>query len=185
LTTWLYATEANPAFQTAADRIDNFFRFQKSLVFELITDIGLTLTPQERDRIEFFPTRNLQAFLAFSRGLEEEDNQNFAQAAEYYRQAANEDPAFLQALDRAEAVESFEGMDGSAADVLDFALINTMNSGEPINLLGDRILKLQSEPGLGVDLETDASIRTPATEAAGVLGSGLGDPPPVPRGNER
>ena len=183
---WQYDLDDEPAYQSSTDNIDNLFRFQKTLVYDLVGGLGITLTPEERERIEFIPTQNIQAFLAFSRGLEEEDKGNYAAAANHYRQAAVIDPGFQMALDRAEAAENIDAMNGSVADVLDLVAVDVLAGAPELDLLGDRIRNLRSEPGLGIDTTTDPDSREPATESAGIQpGSGLGDPPPPPRGNNR
>ena len=179
---WHYETEELPLFDRFTDRLDNFHRFQKSLVFDLVGDFGITLTPEEQQRIEFIPTENLQAFLAFSQGLEEEDRANYAIAAGHYRRAATLDPEFRLAIDRAEAAESMQGMNGSIALALEFVLQGDMESPPTIDLLSDRLVKLRAETGLDIPLE-ETGAREPAVEAAGSLGAGLGEAPPPPRGN--
>ena len=63
--------------------------------------MGIRLSPAERQAITERPTADLQAFLAFSRGLEAEDRGDYAGAAAQFRAAAARDPSFRSAQTRA------------------------------------------------------------------------------------
>ena len=86
---------------TAADRLAELFTMEKTIVLGLLDRLGIVLSPAERRAIAERPTADLQAFLAFSRGLEAEDRGNFPEAAALFRQAVARDPAFQAARDRA------------------------------------------------------------------------------------
>jgi len=86
---------------SAADRLQGLFDMEKAVVFQLVERMAIELTPAEREAISERPTANLQAFLAFSRGLEAEDRGDFTQAATEFRDAARLDPSFRSASDRA------------------------------------------------------------------------------------
>ena len=70
------------------------FRLQKELTFGLIEEMGIELTDEERDAIEEIPTENLLAFIAYSRGLDLEDQGKVAEAARAYAEAVALDPQF-------------------------------------------------------------------------------------------
>jgi TolB-like protein len=91
------------AAASADDELRRIFDVEKALVFDLLQRLGVTLTDAERERIAERPTANLQAFLAFSRGLSAEDQNAFGEAAREYRAAARLDPSFHQAGERADA----------------------------------------------------------------------------------
>lgn len=86
---------------SASDRLEQLLAMEKSLVLDLLGRLGLALTPAEQRAIAERPTADLQAFLAFSRGLEAEDRGNFSEAARLFQQAATQDPGFGAARDRA------------------------------------------------------------------------------------
>ena len=86
---------------TAADRLAALFTMEKQLVFSLLESLGVNLSPAERQAINERPTADLQAFLAFSRGLEAEDRGDYAAAAAQFRAAAARDPNFRAASTRA------------------------------------------------------------------------------------
>ncbi len=89
------------AAASADDQLRQLFDLEKTVVFELLQRLGVPLTDAERERIAERPTANLQAFLAFSRGLDAEDRGALAEAAREYGAAARLDPAFRQAGERA------------------------------------------------------------------------------------
>ena len=57
------------------------FDIEKAVVFQLLEQMGITLTPAERVALSERPTRDIQAFLLYSRGLEEADGGDFSAAA--------------------------------------------------------------------------------------------------------
>jgi len=73
------------------------FDLEKQLVFQIFEGLGITLTDAERAQIEQRPTQNLQAFLAWSRGLEAEDRGDYAGARDLFEQATRLDPSFATA----------------------------------------------------------------------------------------
>lgn len=87
----------------ASDRLAELFALQKRVVFDLLRQMGITLSAAERQAIGERPTADLQAFLAFSRGLDAEDRGDFATAASQFNAAAARDPSFRAARDRAAA----------------------------------------------------------------------------------
>jgi hypothetical protein len=99
----LTATATVTAAASADDQLRRLFDVEKAVVLELLQRLGISLTDAERERIAERPTANLQAFLAFSRGLGAEDRDAFAEAAREYGAAARLDPGFRQASERAAA----------------------------------------------------------------------------------
>ena len=83
--------------------LDQLFDMEKRLVFQLFERLGVTLTPAERQLVERRPTNNLQAFLAYSRGLQASDGGRFQDAARFFESARALDPGFLAATQRGEA----------------------------------------------------------------------------------
>ena len=86
---------------TAADRLAELFAMEKTIVLGLLDRMGVVLSPAERRAITERPTADLQAFLAFSRGLEAEDRGDYLEAARLFREAARHDRGFRDAQDRA------------------------------------------------------------------------------------
>jgi TolB-like protein len=98
--------------------LDELFDLQTELTFSIVDQLGVELTPQERAAIEEVPTQNLQAFLAYSRGLMEEDRGNYGAAAQYYQEAQQIDPDFEQAAQRQQNAKNVEQADGSEGQAL-------------------------------------------------------------------
>lgn len=90
------------AASTATDQLQRLFEMEKIVVFDLLGRLGITLSPAERQAISERPTADLQAFLAFSRGLADEDRGDFAAAAAQFEIAARRDPSFTAARTRAQ-----------------------------------------------------------------------------------
>lgn len=79
---------------TFSDRLKNMFLLQKDLVFRIIDEMDILLTPEQRTRIQHVPTDNLQAFMAYCMGLEMEDRGQYQDALRYYKKAMELDPNF-------------------------------------------------------------------------------------------
>jgi hypothetical protein len=107
---------------SAADRLSQLFAMEKALVFELLDELGIVLTPAERRAIAERPTGDLQAFLAFSRGLEAEDRGRPAEAEALFRRAALRDPGFRLARERANPAGARSAPNGLPAAQLGAAL---------------------------------------------------------------
>jgi len=85
---------------TGSDPLAQLFALQKQVLFRLVDQLGITLTPAERRALSERPTADLQAFLAFSRGLEAEDRGDYQAAEANYSAAVARDPNFRAAKDR-------------------------------------------------------------------------------------
>lgn len=98
--------------------LDQLLEIEKNIVLQLFDSLGVVLTTVERNAIEQRPTRSMQAFLAFSQGLQLEDQGRYADAASRYQEAARIDPAFTQASQRGvQAQAASVGMQMSAASI--------------------------------------------------------------------
>lgn len=97
-------------------------RLEKELVVSIVTRLGYTLSIAERQAILENGTQNLQALLAYSRGLEAEDAGEFSRAAAYFSDAVQADPGFQAARDEqqssAAATMVQEAQGGQVADVV-------------------------------------------------------------------
>jgi tetratricopeptide (TPR) repeat protein len=98
--------------------VDQVFTLEKNIVFKIFTDLGVTLTTAERNAIEQRPTRSLQAFLAYSRGLELEDAGRFDDASRLFDNAVRIDPNFGNAVQKSqEAKNAATGANVNVASV--------------------------------------------------------------------
>jgi TolB-like protein len=89
----------------AADQLQQLFSIQKAVLFRLLEQLQIALSPAERRALSERPTADLQAFLAFSRGLEAEDRGDFAAAQVEYKAALARDPNFRAASQRASSTQ--------------------------------------------------------------------------------
>lgn len=91
---------------TGQSTLDQLFALEKAIVLKLFEDLGVTLTTAERNAIEQRPTRSMAAFLAYSRGLELEDEGRFDDASRAYDNALRLDPGFLSARQKSQEVRN-------------------------------------------------------------------------------
>jgi hypothetical protein len=99
---------------TASDDLKKLFDMEKQVVFQLLQKMNIALSPAEQRAISERPTADMQAFLAFSSGLEAEDRGDFQAAGDAYGRAAARDPNFKVAKDRQAAVQPLAGLGVSA-----------------------------------------------------------------------
>jgi tetratricopeptide (TPR) repeat protein len=95
-----------PDLSNKKDVLKNLFKMEKDLVFSLLNEMNISLTVQERMKIQEIPTKNLQAFLTYCMGLQMENNGNFGQAAKFFQQAKQIDPDFKKASQKIETSQS-------------------------------------------------------------------------------
>jgi tetratricopeptide (TPR) repeat protein len=86
-------------------KLDKFFQVQKDFVFGVIDSLGIELTKAERDAIEEVPTESFLAFMAFSRGLQYQQEGMPEKALESFRRAKQLDPGFNSAAGKASNME--------------------------------------------------------------------------------
>ena len=77
--------------------LTDYFKLQKELVFNIIDDMGIKLSDNEREAIQVIPTESFLAFVAYSKGLDMEDRGMYQEAANQYKEANRIDPNFKQA----------------------------------------------------------------------------------------
>ncbi len=90
---------------TGDEQLQQLFALQKQVMFRLVEQMGITLSPAERRALSERPTADLQAFLAFSRGLEAEDRGDYEAANANFSAAVARDPNFRAARDRQSATQ--------------------------------------------------------------------------------
>lgn len=92
---------------TESGQLANLFRAQKAVTFGILRSAGISLDqlpPDVRARIERFQTENVEAFRAFSEGLDLRDKGRFVEAKAQFRRAAELDPNFALAREQAQAM---------------------------------------------------------------------------------
>lgn len=115
---WDVAARKFPDFKSKTDDLENLFKLEKDLVFSIIRDLGITLTEEERRRIQFVPTKNIMAFINYSLGLKSEDAYDYQAAKVYYNEAAALDPTFELAKTKAAAAEALSLAGGAKEGAL-------------------------------------------------------------------
>ena len=126
---------------TASDPLQRLFDAEKQVVLQLLQRMGITLTPAEQRAISERPTADLQAFLAFSQGLDAEDRGDFQAAQASFNAAVARDPNFRAASERGAAAQRLS--DASQFSALQLA---SFQSGGPAPVLasGTRIATLRN-----------------------------------------
>lgn len=87
--------------------INALFRAQKAMTFGILRASGISLeqlAPELRARIERFATTNVEAFRAFSQGLDLKDQGKFVEAKAQFARAAQLDPGFTLAAEQQQAM---------------------------------------------------------------------------------
>lgn len=170
-----------PNFETRSGPMARLFDLKTELVFGVIDELGVELTAEERAAIEEVPTENMQAFLAFSRGLEAEDGGDFEAAARAFERAHEIDPGFEQAAQRAERAESISAAGGPTDSALLTAVQMEPEAMSETDLTDTRLRNMMGSLGFGVPVPDD---RQPAAERSTALqGAPLDDPPRPPDNN--
>jgi tetratricopeptide (TPR) repeat protein len=86
--------------------LDALFAMQKQLVFRIFDQLGVTLTPAERQLVDRQATTNRDAFLQYSRGLVAADDGRFEDASRFFESAQSLDPGFGAAASRFNAAQA-------------------------------------------------------------------------------
>lgn len=184
LLSWNVANQNYPDAVTERDALSNLFRLEKEIVFNVLSEMDIQLTQEERENIQRVPTQNLQAFLAYCRGLEQEDAGNFQNAAKAYQVAFKLDPAFRPAQIKSEAAQSFLQAGATRVEVLDqLARIERAESvtTDSQDLVNSRLNNLSNSVGSNFVPGQDS--RKPGEEAiqSGADFGELQEPPPPPQ----
>ena len=177
---WMPSVQTNPAYLRHGGRLSHFFDIEKEVVFAVLGLMGIEPTPQEVDQIQRIPTQNMQAFLAYSQGLNYEARGMYSQAEGAFNEAVMLDPGFLAAVEAVERAGASAAGSGEAMAVLD--AVNGGDEGgnfqEGVDLMG---LRMSIFTGGAVSGPADG--RQPAAEAASASNPNLSDPPAPPGNN--
>lgn len=133
------------------------FTMQKALALGVFQRLGVQLTPDQRERVERRPTENLQAVLAYGRGLQAADAGDFDQAVRHFMEAAALDPGFAAA--RAQAAQSSGAARAATVTTAQLAAVAAAAAAE------DPLAAVQS-------LVPSTGVRDPVSEALGQEGFG-------------
>src|SRR5262245_14201323 len=133
---------------------------EKALVYQVLDSLGVNVTPEMRRRVGPPPTKSIDAFLAFSRGLEFEERGLREQALGAYARALKLDPAFKLAREQQQTLAvGPDDQRAFEAKMVDRAFAPDLSS--------DRLSRSGSEIGLLVAPEPPNVSLTPASKAVG------------------
>lgn len=174
-------TKRYPEPASESDALENLFRVEKDLVFGVVKDMGITLSKEESERIERIPTKNLQAFMLYCRGLDDDDKGDFKSAEVMYSEASRLDPGFEAAKKKADAASALSFSGGILANA--FAAVEAVDRPLPVlpplrqDLILDRLQHLSG--GIGGSFYQGPENRKAPEEA--LSARGLGRPPQPPK----
>lgn len=163
-----------PDLNTTEGSISNLLEVKNRVVASILIQLGITPTPEQAQLLNRVPTQNMDAFLAYSRGLQAADVGDFGLATRFFNQALSLDPQFGEASRMANEAAAIQGQAYEAAELL------AAVSAPPTNgYVGFRTSQLNQTLSTGLIPGVDS--RNPAVEgqSGGVLGD-LPDPPPPP-----
>lgn len=132
------------------------FAMEKELAFQIYESLGIPLTAAERERVSRRFTENIQALLAYGRGLEASDAGRYQEARQHFQEAVSLDPDFSQAEEQAE--EAGELASAEATTTAELAQVE-------VRTTADLDLARQVEA-----MARQATVREPAQEALGSEG---------------
>jgi len=81
------------AFSVTAEE-EEFFVLEKEIVYNTLKILGVSLTPEEKNRVSKYHTKNLQAAIYLGQGLDALDAGEWRDAKVLFNKALEEDPAF-------------------------------------------------------------------------------------------
>jgi len=100
---------------STSGRLRDLMELEKEVVVGIASQLGYTLSAAERQMILENGTRNLIAFLAYSRGLLAEDIGDYSAAAMHFSAAVRADPNFQAARDGFQANDVAQAVQEAAA----------------------------------------------------------------------
>ncbi|WP_176521722.1 CsgG/HfaB family protein [Longimonas halophila] len=169
-------SETAPRVPTQAGALADLFALQKELALALLDALDVSLTREERAAIAPVPTESLDAFLAFSKGLLDEDGGRFEAAAEHYRTAVAIDPGFSASARRAARAERLHAAGGAPQNALSTAL---SPAAAATSALLQQRLNNMGRGYFGINDLIDGGRRTPVEDVGGIPDTEL-PPPPAP-----
>lgn len=144
---------------------------EKELAFRLFDRLGVVLSPAERSAVEQFPTKNVTAFLAYSRGVRFETEGRYGDAAREYRQAVRVDPGFQAAAEHLESAKQAAGAplpatqqaSASASERAQGVVTDRIND-VPFSPLGSQLIVAPVEAGADLPVPTTVTITVTVPE---------------------
>jgi tetratricopeptide (TPR) repeat protein len=147
------------------DALARIFELEKRLALAVYEELGIQLTPAERERVTRQRTSNVQALLAFGYGLEAQDAGRYAEAAGHFVRALQFDAAFDLARSRYEEAVAFTRAEAANPSLL--GRLGVLETG--------MVLEWQRWQQMFAPIEAavpNPAVRDAAAEALGVEGPG-------------
>lgn len=127
-----------------------FFNVQKQFVFNVIDDMGITLSPEERDAIQKVPTESYLAFMAYCRGLNYRSRGLDGQARQEFQEAASLDKSFTAAKEQFQTLSlapSLTGGVGQAVEQFESVVTSEAVQEQLTTELGQRLTDIVLNSG--------------------------------------
>ncbi|MEX2152856.1 MAG: tetratricopeptide repeat protein [Gemmatimonadaceae bacterium] len=163
--------------------LEQLFAIEKAIVVQLFDSLGVTLTADERRALELQPTRSLQAFLAYSRGLMLEDQGRYDEASRSFGEAVRIDPGFLRAQQKGSLTQSAAAGVALTAVSIEANLTGTQegsiaNQSAAGNAPASRGTESAGASGIAAGLNPSASQSATDQAGAGGAATPVAAPPP-------
>lgn len=183
-------TGALAAPVSVTNQLDNIFAMQKQLVFQVFAQLGVELTPAERQLVDRQATTNLNAFLAYSRGLLAADDGRFEDASRFFQQARTLDPGFGAASQRFNAAQAAiagaqvssasieSGLSGTESQAVTSAAQGNTAPTSPLNTLN--AVSQNVNPPTVTPIANTAPVTNPVPPVRDPSSSGTGTDQPAP-----
>ncbi len=130
--------DVGPGLASYPDRregkVNEFFKMQKELSFDIISKLGYEITPQIRNAISKPATESMLALVAYSRGLEYVDQGMFALAEAEFKAAIDEDANFglaKNAIQEFGGLSDYNGQLKPIGEVAALATTDVVDQGKP------------------------------------------------------
>jgi len=157
------AEGTNRRFVTETDRLDRLFAMEKRLALDLYEALGIELTPAERTEVTRVRTENLQALLAYGRGLQALDAGDFQASARFFSAATRLDPGFglaREQLDVTRAVTAAASVTtqqiAAVASEVSASAIAAWSMALPVaSMMRDAVAELLGTEGLSIQTAVD------------------------------
>jgi tetratricopeptide (TPR) repeat protein len=108
----------NAGDASAQDELEAIFDIEKEIVFDIIGDLGVQLTPAEREAINQNRAASLLAFLAYGRALMAQDRGDFEAAGQFFEEVRRLDSDFRAIDDRlGEAIDLADAVTRTPQDI--------------------------------------------------------------------
>ena len=128
-----------------------FFELQKEIVFNIVKNNTIKLTPAEQKKISGYHTKSAKALVYYGQGLEAIDAGDFDAAKDYFTLAAKEDPLFKLAVSGRDSAPAGVGISKAQLDSLSTAVTTALEAAmnKSIDAQNEKELA-DKEKGVGV-----------------------------------